>query len=293
MGTIIKSVAFYNPFFRTGILKLTSQAGSRCLQHCQASMADIGMLINTTVYTENHLAEPALSSLILNKLRKQARIKNYQDRNPGKTFSFDLHSGSVGVIHAIQIIDGFIQSGQIVNGLIIAGDTKPRSGITLNYNYENDAGAILLSNDSHIRGFNTYKTYTYPEFESSVKSSITWDNGKFRFAISQSRNYLSDCLKCVEISLQRFFVEINSGWDQVDLIVASQSPAGFSSLLMEKLNLDDKIEPINGKREIYSAGIVFSLEKVFTNGKFRAAKNILFLAVSSGITVSLSLYNNQ
>ncbi|MBE0663904.1 MAG: hypothetical protein IH597_15715 [Bacteroidales bacterium] len=257
------------------------------------SMANVGMLINTTVYTENHLAEPALSALILNKLQILKVKKNNKYRNSGKIFSFDLHGGSTGVMSAMQIIDGFIQSGQIENGLIIAGDTKPRAGHTLNYNYEDNAGAILLSNDPRIKGFEKFKTYTYPEFESSVISSITWGSGKFRFVISQSENYLKDCLKCVEISLQQFFMKTNSGWDQVDLIVTSQSPPGFSSLLMKKFDLEGKILPINGKSEIFTAGVVFSLKKVFTNGKFKAATNILFVTVSSGITVSLSLYLNQ
>lgn len=293
MGTIIKSVDFCKPIFRTGILKLTTRTAGKCLNHCGLIITDVGMLINTTLYTENHLAEPALSALILNKLQSLKFKKDKKASTRGKIFSFDLHGGSAGVMSSMQIVDGFIQSGQIENGLIIAGDIRPRSGRTVNYNYEDNAGAILLSNNLQIKGFNNFKTYTYPEFENDADSLITWKTGKFTFATHYKESYLNDCMTCVGLSLQKFFDETELSWDQIDLVVSSHSPAGFSTLLRETFSLGGKMEIINGKREIYTAGIAFSLKKAFVNGKFSAAKSVMFITVSSGISVSLSLYLNQ
>ncbi len=293
MGTIIKSVAIAKPFFQKGILALISRAAKRCLKNGGLCIQDVGMLINSGIYTETHMKEPALATLIHNRLNSRFCIKKFFGKEMKNTFSFDLHKGGGGVHAAIQVIDGFIQSGEIEQGLVVAGDTKPVTGPSENYNYSSRAGAILLSKGDENEGFIKFRTETFPEFINDLESSTNWDTGSFRFLINQKSNYLKNCIECADKSIHQFFNEENLKWSEINLVITSQSPKGFGKELEQKLGLKNKLIQIKGNGEIYSAGIIFSLNKVFHNQKFKEAKNILFVTVGAGITVSLSLYRNK
>jgi len=67
---------------------------------------------------------------------------------------------------------------------------------------------------------------------------------------------------------------------------------GFREKFITNTGFKDHLTTKESDCEIYSAGIIFSMNNVFQNGKFNLSKNILFLTVGSGITVSLSLYRN-
>lgn len=290
MGTIIKSVAVAKPFLKKEILNLTFRASKRCLKNAGKCIEDVGMLINSGVYTEDHIQEPAFASILQKRLQKKPCIQKFIKKELQNLFSFDLHNGGGGVLNAIQIIDGFIQSGEIENGLVVAGDTKPVSGAAENYNYSSGAGAIFLSKQNENIGFIKFRTETFPEFINDFKSSTSWDTGRFRFFVYQKNDFLRNCVECAVQSMQQFLKEETLNWRDIDLVITSISPKGFAKELQQKLELKDKIVQLNGKEEIFSAGVIFSLGKVFLSQKFINAKNILFVTVGAGITVSLSLY---
>lgn len=291
MGTVIKSVSFVKSGFRRGILHFSKKTASECLKKAGLEINRIGLLINTSEYTENHLSEPALSAMILNKLQTGTTSGKLYDKNKGSIFTFDLHNGGGGIINAIQIIDGFIQSGEIENGLIISGDSKPADSIKGNYVYSDGAGSIVLSNDTGDRGFTGFFSRTFPEFTNDFNSIIDWRTGRFKFEITQSQDYLIDCVNCVADSTDQFLINENLKYEDVDLVFTPRSPAGFSRDLHNNSALGNNIV-INGHDEFYSSGFISSLAKVFYNSRFRAAKNILFVSVGAGITVSLALYKN-
>jgi 3-oxoacyl-[acyl-carrier-protein] synthase-3 len=292
MGTIIKSVGVARPFFRKRILSLTVQSVKHCLKHSEIDAQQIGILVNTSVYSENHLGEPALASLIQKKIHFNPICKKLLKGNSGKMFSFDLHNGGGGTIAAFQLIDGFLQTGEIQNGLIVAGDVKPVSGKTENFNYSPGAAAVLLSKVNEKRGFDCFKCDTYPGFINDLKSSINWDSGKFRFAVCQNNEFLNNCVSCAVTSIHRFFEEKNLNWEKIDLVITSQNPEGFISQFEKQTGIKNKVVEVNGNSNIYSAGLLFSLNKVFNTQRFLEAKNILFITVGAGITVSISLYKN-
>jgi 3-oxoacyl-[acyl-carrier-protein] synthase III len=292
MGTIIKSVAAIKPLFRKKILTMTVQSVKQCLKNSGIDVEHIGMLVNTSIYSENHLGEPALASLIQKKIQfypfRKKLLKNCSD----KMFSFDLHSGGGGIIAAIQLLDGFLQTGEIQNGLVVAGDVKPTSGSVANFKYLPGAATIMLSSEPGNKGFESFRTYTFPDFISDLESSINWDSGKFKFSVQQKKVFLNNCVSCAMTSIHQFFEEKQLAWEQVDLVMTSHCPTGFNGLLKKETGIKNKMVEISGNKNFYSAGLLFSLNKVFYTRQFSTAKNILFVTVGAGITVSLSLYKN-
>ncbi len=292
MGTIIKSVGTARPVLYKGILALTSRATKQCLRNGGLSARDIGMLLYAGLYNENHQGEPSLASLIQDRIQKDYIRPRLFSREPENIFSFDIHNGGGGILDAFHIADGFIASGDLEYSLIVAGDTKPVSGSSHNYNYSSSAGAVLLTNGSEEKGFIRFKSRTYPEYKNDFNSSTNWDTGNFRFIIEEKACYLEDCLRCAIDTTNIFLEEEKLNTEDIDLLITSQSPLGFREKFISNTGLKDHLTVKESNREIYSAGLIFSMNKVFQNGKFNVSKNILFLTVGSGITVSLSLYRN-
>jgi len=292
MGTVIKAVAIAKPFLTTRILALTFRAAKRCLRSAKLCIEDVGILINSGVYTENHLREPALAVLIENRLQNIFCIQFFGKDKIKNIFSFDLYNGGGGLINAIQVIDGFIQSGEIENGLIVAGDVKPLTSKNKNYNYASCAGAIILSKDAKSKGFTKFRTETFTKYLDNYQSSTSWEAGKFNFGIHSKTDFLKNCVSCAKKSIRNFFDEENLTWGEIDLVLTSNSPKEFGNKFSQACGLKNKLVQLNINREIFSAGIIFSLEKVFQNQQFQNARNILFVMVGAGITVSLSLYQN-
>lgn len=292
MGTIIKTVAIAKPFIRKRILPLTVLSVKRCLKESGVDSPQIGMLVNASLYSENHLGEPALASLIQKKIQFTGFSKKSSEINREKLFSFDLHCSGNGLHHAFQLIDSFLQTGEIEYGLVVAGDVKPVSGITENFNYSPGAATALLSKTKENKGFNCFRSDTFPEFLTDIESSIDWNSGKLRFSIKQKEEYLNNCVRCALISINSFFEEKNMGWKDIDLVLTSQNPVGFTGLLIKEAGINDKIIEVPAKDNFYTAGLLFSINEVFYSQRFLEAKNILFVSVGAGITISLSLYKN-
>lgn len=293
MGTIIKSVGINNSGCESGVVELVSKAAKLCLAKAELNVDDIGMLINTGIYSENHLIEPALAALVTKQLLTKSKGEQDYSNYPGHLLSFDLHNGGGGIINAIQVIDGFINSNEIENGLIVCGDVKPKAGMVENYNYSTAAAAIMLSKDKVKRGFAHFKSETFTEFIQDFSSSTNWENGSLRFENRQSSNYLESTMNCAESVLNCFLQEEHLSWGSIDMIITSQSPKGFTAGLQKRLKLKNKIVRIKSEDEIYSSGLLYSLNQVFESKQFRNARHILFVTVGAGITVSLAYYKNE
>jgi len=292
MGTTIKSIAFTRPFLGKGIVRLSSKAARHSLKNAGLHFDDIGIMIYAGVYNESHLREPAISALIQKQLETSGRPGKFLLRKSGGAYSFDIHNGGGGGLNAMQVIDGFIQSGKIENGLVVAGDITPKFGKSVNYNYLSGASAVVLSKGSGSGGFKKFKTETFPEYLSDFESTITWRSDKFYFRIDQKDNYLQHCVQCAERSIHNFLKEEDLALEKIDLILTSQSPPDFTRELKRQPGMG-KIVGLKGDNHFYSSGIFYALSKVLSNGKFKSTRNVLFITVGAGITVTTSLYVNE
>jgi 3-oxoacyl-[acyl-carrier-protein] synthase III len=293
MGTIINSLAIESSKGGDEIVQLISNTAKSCLCCAGLGINSIGMLISTGVYSENHLKEPALATLVHKQLLEKNGLSKTFSEKLGELLSFDIHNGGGGIINAIQVIDGFMQSDEIENGLIVSGDVKPITGITNNYNLETSTAAILLSKNRDKKGFVKFKTESFSEFKNDFFSSTNWDNGSLVLINKQSHDYLKKTVNCVVKVIRRFFEEEHLSWNEIDFVCTSQSPKGFSFELKNRLNLKEKIIQLNEEGEIYSSGLLFAVNQIFSSKEFSQAKNLLFVTVGAGITVSLAYYKNH
>src|SRR5690242_13422024 len=114
MGTCIESVVTTSSssgLFRSGSLHLAEAAARACLERATRRPDELDLLVNTGVYKEKNMAEPALAAIIQEDIHA----------NPGHpprhghhgTFSFDVANGGCGCLTATHLADSFLRDGRI------------------------------------------------------------------------------------------------------------------------------------------------------------------------------------
>jgi len=302
MGTLIKMVSVARPrinFLRGDSINLTARAASQCLREAGIDPHDLGILINTGIYRYKNTGEPAIAALIQEKIASRNTDRN-GSRNSGNTFSFDLNNGGCGLLTGIEIINRMIIHDEISYGMIATGDSEPFPGLSEEFSFNAAAGAVILSYSNDSPGFSMFRTYNYPEysgeFESCTCFNKTGRNGTGRniLKVMQKTSYTDFCVKCAVKSLYAFLDESGKTLDDIDLIIPSQSPHGFTGRMKSLLGLKDSLVelPDGGRKVFHTAGPAFALKKVWDDKRFRNSKNIIFLTVGSGISISITLYVN-
>lgn len=293
MGTKINMVAVAIPWFRfssRGSIFLSAKAAIQCVREAVINPDDIGLLINTGIYRYKNTGEPAIAAVIQKKIGANSKT----------TFSFDLNNGGCGWLTGIQLIDGMLQSGEILYGMVVTGDSEPFRGLSKKFNFEPAAAAIILSKSEGFSGFSLFRTYSFPQFAEELISNtnygqLQWKLGKRNIlSVRQKETYTNRCIDCTLESMTEFLSEAGLPLNETDLIITSQSPEGFVSGMKERTGMNDKFIEIakTGNREIHTAGPVFALKKAWDDHRFIKSKNILFVTVGAGINVAFALYRN-
>lgn len=305
MGIEITGIGIYRPgikFIADSIIKMGAKAARRCLRSAKIRSGELEMIVFSGVYRENHIGEPSIASLIQGKIGANNLFSMNSNSLPEikSTFSFDLNSGGCGFLSAVEIINGFVGNGMINHALVVAGDAVPFRDLSRNYNFIPAAVAVILTNSLENKGFTHLRTYHYPEYENDLISVSRLEYyeqaGSERniLTINKSDSYLNHCHESTLSSVSGFLREVNLNMSDIDLVVCSQGPTG----IIEQLKKEDQfglklIElPQNHGREWHTAGIGFALNSAMEDGKFHKSKNILFVAIGSGITNVIGLYKN-
>lgn len=302
MGTKIEAVSLsrsFPDFLGGNSIKLSARAASQCLISANRDPINLDMLINTGVYRYKNVGEPSIASIIQRKINLKGNYKNDFER-PGSTFSFDLNNGGCGLLTGIEIMHGFISTGEISEGIVVTGDSEPFFGLSAGYNFEPVAAAVFLSKSEDTGGFGNFGTFSFPdhieEFTgyTSYSNSKWYRRGKNILNIQQKNSYLNLCIDCAADSLFRFLDKSGLRAGEIDLFITSQSPAGFVDGIKSRIGGNKKFVevPKRSNKELHTAGMAFALKKAWEDNRFKTSGNIIFLVAGSGITISVAHYKN-
>ena len=302
MGAQIKMVSVAQPrfgFHHVNSIRLSARAASQCLADAHIDSCDIGLLVNTGIYRYKNTGEPAIAALIQKTMGNNRTIIKDPD-NHKNTFSFDLNNGGCGMLTAIEIVQGSVSSGEIAYGMVVTGDSEPFYRLSKEFTFNSAAAAIILEGSGKSNGFSMFRTYSYPEYSGEFVSSTFFNNegwhGKGRniLNVMQKESYSDVCVDCAMKSLVNFLNETGKRLDDIDLIIPSQSPLGFTDKLKKRVGMNGNFIEIKktGNMVFHTAGPLFALKQVWDDHRFKGSKNIIFLTIGSGINVSLALYQN-
>ena len=279
---------------------LADAAARACLARAGREPGAVDMLINTGVYREDNMGEPALAALIQEDIG--ANLGEPPIGGHG-TFSFDLPNGPGGVISAIRLEAGLLRSGVIRLGAIVASDVYPRHidpGVTP---FRPAGGAMLLRWDDSIAGFTDFHSETFPEYQDLFASGLVWQPrrrlraparaaGQNCMVIDAKPGYPARLVDCAEETTRRFLDRLGMGISDIDLLVPAPSWAEFVDPLRVRLGIPgDRVaytpEDLYGA---HTAGPIAALQAATKSGRLGEARNTLMLTAGAGITVALALY---
>jgi 3-oxoacyl-[acyl-carrier-protein] synthase-3 len=295
MATRIKAVATEHHRGRVlgrGALHLTDAAARSCLERGHCDGAELDLLINTGIYRDHNLAEPALASIIQDDL-------GVNRGHPPKfghhgTFSFDLSNGGCGVVTALQLADGFVGCGTARFALIVAGDADPAPHTTRGYPFAPAGGAMLLEYVPGETGFLGFAIRTFPE-AGLFESNMRWDEaagilhqGRNVVEFVESPQFALRCLDHGVAVARELLASVGVGIADVGLLISSQYPADFATSLARRLELpSDRVPRVAPELErTHTAGPIAALEAA--DGS--AARHTLFVTAGAGPTIAAALY---
>jgi len=281
-----------------GALHLSDAAARTCLEHGHCDGADLDLLINTGIYRDHNLAEPALASIIQDDLGVN---RGHPPRfGHHGTFSFDLSNGGCGVVTALQLADGFVGCGTARRALIVAGDADPAPHTTRGFPFAPAGGAILLEHVPGDIGFIGFAIRTFPE-AGMFESNLRWDEaagllhqGRNVVEIVESPQFAARCLDHGVTVARELLASANLHSADVELLIASQYPADFAAALARRLELpEDRVPRIAPELErTHTAGPIAALEAAYASGRFVAAHHTLFVTAGAGPTIAAALYRS-
>ena len=123
MNTIIKAAAISKHNEAGGSVNHAVRAAENCIKKAGIDIQDIDLLINTGIYKEENIAEPAMSALIQKKLGLS--LDPGTDKTDKSTLSFDLFNGACGFLYAAQVADSFIRNHERKLVLIVSSEVHP------------------------------------------------------------------------------------------------------------------------------------------------------------------------
>jgi 3-oxoacyl-[acyl-carrier-protein] synthase III len=279
---------------------LADAAARACLTQAGFRPSDVDMLINVGIYREDNMGEPALAALIQEDIG--ANLGHPPTGGTG-TFSFDLLNGACGVITAVQVESGLLESGVIRLGAIVSSDVQPPLDSAAAAVLQPVGGAMLLRWDDRLAGFTDFATETFPEYADLLTSGLVWRErhgirgprqgaGSNEMTIALSPGYQDRLADCAEEATHRFLRRLGIGLEDIDLLMPSPADAGFVDRLRERLGVPgDRVAYIPEDLEgAYTTGPIASLQAAIKSGRLDEARTALLLAAGAGITIALALY---
>lgn len=287
MGTVIDSLDVTHGGWRNrhSALHLAVKSARTCLRRAGREPDDVDLLVNAGIYRDRNLAEPALAALIQEDLGA-----NPEDPHPGShgTFSFDISNGTCGVLTALQIVDGFLRSGTVHCGLVVASDADPGHGMSEHFPFSPVGAAMLCDWTDDDHGLGPVQWLNVPDDGENFRATVGLeDSGNvLRFAGSAAVDEqfaaagAQVAARCLEAA------SLDTG--DVDVIVAAPAHRGFRARLAENLGVPvDRIIVADDDRTHTAAlvaGIDCATERLMPGGR------ALLIAVGAGVTAGAALY---
>lgn len=287
MGSVIAAVgAARGERAGASSVSLQVRAAERCLRSAAVDASSVAVLINTGVYRDGNIVEPAIASFIQHKVGANISL------NGGRgTFSFDVENGGCGLLTGCMLADGFVRSEPGRYGLVLAGDAEPVAGRSEGFAFDPAAAAVLLTAGPDDAGFLAFHNDVAPEGLDSFEGHVEWEGDRYKLVIHEADAYAGQCLSAALAGLTALLHGAGLEAGDIDLVVPSQSPPQFAQLLREATGLGDRVVDVTAEYgNVHTAGPGLALGRALGEGRLTPGARVAFVTVGAGIATALALY---
>lgn len=307
MGAVIDAVAVSAPrrWRGNGSVALASRAARECLRLAGCDANQLDLLVNTGVYRDENICEPAMAPFIQRRVGANPKLPPLGARS---TFSFDLVNGGCGFLSAVQAVDGFLRSGRIERGLVVTSDVNPLPQASEGMSFAPAGAALLLSSGAADAGFTAFHFESFSKHAHLFGTRGWWtlDERKRRrlrlrrgpshaLFMREDERHAAEAAASARQALAGFLGEAGLRPGDLDLVLPSQFPAGFPAAFAEAAGIDASrvVDATAELGPVHTAGVAVALHAARLQGRFARARRVLFVAVGAGISVQLALYTQR
>jgi 3-oxoacyl-[acyl-carrier-protein] synthase III len=287
MGTLIERVTVAQGGWRSrhSAHRLAVSTAKDCLQQAGRDPRDVDLLVNTGIYRDRNLAEPALAAMIQQDIG--ANPENPHSDTHG-TFSFDISNGTCGVLTALQIVDGFLKSHAIDCALVVASDADPGRGMSEHFPFTPAGAAMLCDWTDDDYGLEPISWVSAPDEGESFNATVGLVDGRnvLRFAASEAidERFADAASQAVDECLRESSLRLGD----IDVIVAAPARPRYRACLAARLGVPEEQIVVAEDESVHTASLAAAFDRA--SDRIPPGGRALLTAAGAGITAGAALY---
>jgi len=287
MGTVIDRLDVTRGGWRTrhSALHLAVAAARTCLRRAGRDPDDVDLLINTGIYRDKNLAEPALAALIQQDIG--ANPEDPHDDAHG-TFSFDISNGTCGVLTALQIIDGFLRSHTVNCALVVASDANPGRGMTEDFPFSPVGAALLCDWSDDDFGLGRVHWVNIPDDGENFRATVGLEDARnvlrFSGSAAMDEQFAAAAGQAARSCLEEAALDLS----EVDFVVAAPARHAYRAALAAQLAVPVERIIVAEDESMHTASLVAALRSAAE--ELPPGARVLLVAAGAGVTAGAALY---
>lgn len=286
MGTIIDRLGITRGGWRSrhSALHLAVAAAKSCLHDARRDPSTVDLLVNTGIYRDKNLAEPALAALIQEDVGANPEDPHGDEHG---TFSFDIANGTCGILTGLQIVDGFLRSHTISCALITASDAHPGRGMSDHFPFSPVGAALLCRWTDDDYGLGRVSWVNDPDDGENFQATVGSD-GRNVLRFHES-TVLDELLAAAAAQAARDCLRDSALTpSDIDVIIAAPARRGYRAALATALDVSPERVIVADDEKMHTASLAAALQQALDQLPMGA--RAVIVAAAAGITAGAAVY---
>jgi hypothetical protein len=294
MGISIKSTGMSVATATTSAIEHSARAARGAMSSAGIEPEQVGVLINTGVYRDSNLFEPAIAALI----QREAGIGLEYPEGVSRSFSFDLMNGACGVLNAVQVATALLETDSAQYVLVVSGDTHPslqRRRPAADFPFVTAGAAMLLEKTDTPSGFGPVHVAELegtPATRGFANIAEMGVHGRSLVTVEREDGFEERLLEVAGVAAGKAIGAHEGGLDlSRTALISSRPTAGFPAALAAQLGIAPEAVLGSGvvEGDAHTAALTAAYHQV-DEAILAGYDTVLFVAAGAGPSAAATVY---
>lgn len=278
----------------TSALSLLTESASACLQKTGSyDKNDLGVVIYTGIHRDEHIYEPAISSILAGKLDINAYVEKLDDSR--RTLCFDLFNSNIAFLQACYTAAEMMRSQKISSALVATAEMEnnavvvdaPQLGVT-----EGGAAMFLQQAPDSAGGFGNFLFRHYPGLDHDWKTWVCWKGATTVVRQEKKTGYQYSLVRPVGNMVTELLKMEQLTPEDIDYIVPPFLDETFLELLSGTLQMPQAamVTVEAAGEEMQSLTFPFLFHRLLSDETIRPGTKALLISAGAGGQAGCSIY---
>ncbi|AFU01313.1 hypothetical protein [Nocardia brasiliensis] len=283
MGIVVETVQVSNDADTGSAIEHAVRAARACV--AEVGDAGIHTFINTGIYRDRNIVEPAVAALI--QKRAEIGLRYASDIEP--VLSFDLMNGPCGFLGAVEVCDAILRTRGSGRCLVVAGDGHPSTDPARSFPYASTGAAAVLKHVAQQVGFGkVYGAATTGKFEPHGYVDLAEMGATGRETLSFGTVFDEDEVFKTAVRAAQDCLDAEHIEPATTTLVTTQPVADFGARVAAELGFGLVVAaPAGYGRDPHTAASLVAYAAATADGP---AADLLLLAAGAGPVAAASVY---